>query len=80
MTTSILISSFEPEYNKDIINSKFIPTRKCDNTSYFPYEKENYEINSDISNRDQISGKNKIEQISFLFPSMPIKVSEYINY
>ena len=81
MTTSLLITSFDSEYNKDIIKTKFAPTRKYDNSSYYVYEKENFEINSDISDREQILEKNKINQISFLFPSMPIKVSYYFfNY
>jgi hypothetical protein len=45
---------------------------KYDNSQYDSFEKENFEINSDIAKNVE---KSKINHMSYLFPSVPIKVS-----
>ena len=75
MTTSIILPNFDSGYNNEIINNKFIPRMKYDNSQYYSYEKENYEINNDFGQKDE---KDKVNKMSFLFPSVPIEVRKNI--
>lgn len=72
MATSIILPNFDSRFNNEIVNSKFLPKMKYDNSQYDSFEKENFEINSDIAKNVE---KSKINHISYLFPSVPIKVS-----
>jgi hypothetical protein len=72
MATSIILPSFDSGFNNEIVNSKFLPKMKYDNSQYDSFEKENFEINSDIAKNVE---KSKINHMSYLFPSVPIKVS-----
>lgn len=72
MSTSIILPNFDSRFNNEIVNSKFLPKMKYDNSQYDSFEKENFEINSDIAKNVE---KSKINHISYLFPSVPIKVS-----
>ena len=72
MATSIILPNFDSRFNKEIVNSKFLPKMKYDNSQYDSFEKENFEINSDIAKNVE---KSKINHMSYLFPSVPIKVS-----
>ena len=72
MATSILLPNFDSRFNNEIVNSKFMPKMKYDNSQYYTFEKENFEINSDFVKNDE---KSKISRMSLLFPSVPIKVS-----
>jgi hypothetical protein len=72
MATSIILPNFDSRFNNEIVNSKFLPKMKYDNSQYDSFEKENFEINSDIAKNVE---KSKINHMSYLFPSVPIKVS-----
>ena len=75
MATSIILPNLDTKYNDEIIHSKFIPKMKYDSNQYFSFEKENYEINSEIAQNIE---KNKINKINFLFPSVPTEVRIFI--
>lgn len=72
MTTSILLPNFDSRYDQKIIDKRFIPKIKYDNQEYYTFGKENYEINN---NFEKIDENNDVNKISYLFPSIPIKVS-----
>lgn len=72
MTTSILLPNFDSRYECETMNSRFFPKMKCDSNDYYSFDKENYEINSIYEKKEEI---NKVNTMSFLFPSIPIKVS-----
>ena len=72
MATSIILPNFDSRFNNEIVNSKFLPKMKYDNSQYDSFEKENFEINSDIAKNVE---KSKINHMSYLFPSVPFKVS-----
>ena len=73
MTTKILSHNIDSRFNNEIMNSKFTPKMKYDNSQYYSYDKENYEINSHYMKNDE---ENKVNKMNFLFPSVPIEVSE----
>ena len=73
MTTKILSHNIDSRFNNEIMNSKFTPKMKYDNSQYYSYDKENYEINSHYRKNDE---ENKVNKMNFLFPSVPIEVSE----
>lgn len=75
MTTSIFPSNFNDEYNYNIINNKFVPKLKLQNSINLPYN--NNENNSFINNTDKkVKNKEsyKFNKLCFLFPSKPIDV------
>jgi hypothetical protein len=72
MATSIILPNFDTRYHCEIINNRFAPKLKYDNSQYFSSEKENYELNSDFEQNDE---NNKVSKMSYLFPSVPIEVS-----
>ena len=73
MTTKILSHNIDSRFNNEIMNNKFTPKMKYDNSQYYSYDKENYEINSHYMKNDE---ENKVNKMNFLFPSVPIEVSE----
>ena len=75
MTTKMLSLNFDSKLNNEIINNKFIPRMKYDNSQIYTYDKENYEINSYYRQNEE---DNKVNKMSFLFPSIPIGVSKYL--
>ena len=71
MATSIILPNFDSRFNNEMVNSKFLPKMKYDNSQYYTLKKENFEINTDFTKNDE---KTKINRMSLLFPSVPIKV------
>ena len=81
MTTSIFPSNFNDEYSYNIINNKFVPKLKLQNSINLPYN--NNENNSFINNTDKkVKNKEsyKFNKLCFLFPSKPIDVKNNILY
>ena len=72
MATSIILPNFDSRFNNELVKSKFLPKMKYDNSQYDSFEKENFEINSDLAKNVE---KSKINHMSYLFPSVPIKVN-----
>lgn len=70
MTHSIVQSNF----NEDIFNNTiFLPKLKLDNDISFPYN--NNENNPYVNNIIKDNKINTLNQMSFLFPSIPVEVS-----
>ena len=75
MRTSFLPNNAYKEFKNKIISQKFTPKLKLDNDIFYTY---NYNENHSIINNTNISENNKnnkINQMSFLFPSIPEKVN-----
>ena len=77
MNTSLLLPEYDTIYYSKFKNEIFLPKLKYDNNQYYNNEKENYEINKEIGQNEEI---DKSKKLSFLFPSVPIKVSKYIIF
>ena len=74
MSTRVL----NPHNNEEIIalmNKKFMPKLKTDNDSIY-FSLSNNIINIQNNNNEFDNDNNKLNKMSFLFPSIPIKVSK----
>lgn len=78
MTNLILASNVNEDYNNSFINSKVVPKLKLDNDIYFSFNNnENYPSTNNTNIFIKDKEINKLNTMTFLFPSIPIQVSIY---
>lgn len=75
MTTSILEREYNEAYNSGFLSKKFQPQLKTSSTDTISFNQENSNKNSSNLNFDMMTKNTKLNNISFVFPSISIEVS-----